>query len=153
MNLRILRGKVFNTPAESIVFRKAYAAFQLHVGSGKLPSSKQSKSQSFMRKHLVNRIVCIRLHLANVRRGLEPLEGSRAGSSSPQPKHCGKGVFVKSAFLAQLKCSRVGFLHAVRTPAFDGPEGVAERRLKQQSDLSPSIGLSMRGISFNPCSK
>jgi hypothetical protein len=39
----------------------------------------------------------------------------------------------------------VRVLHAVRTPAFDGSKGIAERRLKQQLKLVAEHGVTMRG--------
>src|SRR5215475_15301030 len=64
--------------------------------------------------------------------GLSLLKRRAQEVPGPQPKHRGKGMFIKPAFPAQLKCSRVSFLYVVRTPAFDSSEGVAERRLQQQ---------------------
>src|SRR5262249_37656815 len=53
----------------------------------------------------------------------------------PQTKRRGQGMFVKPTLFAHPKCSGICMLHTVGAPALSRPEGVAERRLKQQLRL------------------
>ena len=92
-----------------------------------------------MGKNLVNRLVYILGYIQQLfGKGLSFTKRWMKEIPGPQTKHRRKGVFVKFAtptLFAQLKCSRIRMLHTVSAPALNRPEGVAERRLKQQLRL------------------
>ena len=150
MNSRVLRGHL-EIRRGLAVLAQADAAFQLRVGSSKFPLCKQRKPQSFVGKNLTNRVVYI---LGGIQqmfgKGLSFTKRCAQEIPGPQTKHCGKGVFVKTTLSAQLKCARICILPTIRAPALGRQEGVAERRLKQLSNLLRSIGSAILGISFSP---
>src|SRR5882672_8310155 len=137
MNSRIL-CRQFKIYCGLAVLAEANTAFQLSVGSGKFPLCEQGKAQSFVGKNLVNRIVYVLSAIQQMfGQGLSFTKRCTNEIPGPQTKHCRHDVFVKPTFFAQLKRSRVRMLHTVSTPALNCPEGVAQRRLKQQLRLVP----------------
>ena len=100
------------------------------------PCANKVNPKSFVSKNLVNRVVYI---LGGIQqtfgKGLSFTKRCTNEIPGPQTKHRRKGMFVKPTLFAQLKCSRIRMLHTVSAPALNRPEGVAERRLKQQLPL------------------